>query len=249
MSRSKRVASRQAQILEAAQRAFAEKGYLDSTIADVAREAGLSEATVYEYFSSKDEILFSIPLEPTHRLHETLERQLQYVRGARGKIRTTVYHCLSFYQDHPEFAAVVLLILIPNRRFYGTESYKKTRQVLDLMEQIIKEGVDSGELDASIDPLVARVMLSASITQLTFRWLILGRAWDLLEHVDPLSDLIFNGINAKTGLEGWNVRITVEPPAPAVRLGSQPSQSATKPPDRQSGESTGRQDTPSRGRA
>ena len=47
-------------ILRAAVKVFAQKGYFNSKVADIAGEAGIADGTVYLYFKSKDEILHSI---------------------------------------------------------------------------------------------------------------------------------------------------------------------------------------------
>ena len=47
-------------ILRAATKVFAESGYFNSKVADVARVAGVADGTVYLYFKSKEEILRSI---------------------------------------------------------------------------------------------------------------------------------------------------------------------------------------------
>jgi len=69
MKTSSKSELRKQEILTAAEKVFAKKGFHQATISDVSREAGLSEATIYEYFSSKEELLFSIPGE-TAKKHE-----------------------------------------------------------------------------------------------------------------------------------------------------------------------------------
>ena len=61
MAVQKKSPTRKEQILQAAEQVFAQKGFHDATIADVARKAKVSEATIYEYFPSKEELLFSNP--------------------------------------------------------------------------------------------------------------------------------------------------------------------------------------------
>ncbi len=55
------VQRRSAQILEAAARVFAEKGYHAATTKEIAAQAGVSEGTIYNYFESKEDLLLSIP--------------------------------------------------------------------------------------------------------------------------------------------------------------------------------------------
>jgi len=55
------VQKRSVQILEAAARVFAQKGYHAATTKEIAAEAGVSEGTIYNYFDSKEDLLLSIP--------------------------------------------------------------------------------------------------------------------------------------------------------------------------------------------
>ena len=101
MAAHKKSQTRKAQILAAAERVFSRKGFPEATISDVAREAGVSDATIYEYFPSKEELLFSIPGETTSKGNEILEFHLNYVRGAANKIRSIIYHYVSFLSASP----------------------------------------------------------------------------------------------------------------------------------------------------
>jgi len=47
--------------MDAALRIFAEKGFQNATITEISKEAGVSEATIYEYFGTKEDLLFAIP--------------------------------------------------------------------------------------------------------------------------------------------------------------------------------------------
>lgn len=61
MAKVRHKEQRRERILECAMKIFAEKGFQDATISEISKAAGVSDATVYEYFKSKEELLFSIP--------------------------------------------------------------------------------------------------------------------------------------------------------------------------------------------
>ncbi len=48
-------------IIESAKKLFADQGYQKTTIVDISRQAGLSEAALYEYFQGKEDLLLTIP--------------------------------------------------------------------------------------------------------------------------------------------------------------------------------------------
>src|SRR5712672_1356677 len=51
---------KRARILDAAVKMFAERGYFSSTVAEIARAAGVADGTIYLYFKSKDDLLFEL---------------------------------------------------------------------------------------------------------------------------------------------------------------------------------------------
>ena len=211
MAGPKKSEVRKAQITEAAEVVFAQKGFYDATMADVAREAGVSEATIYEYFPSKEELLFSIPVSKTLLGKEMLEQHLKYIRGAAARLRSIIYHYLSFYQDHPDYAAVIMLILKQNRRFLETEAYQTVRDGYRLITRVIKEGIESGEFKPDLDPYLVRSVILGVIEHHTIRRALVGRDEDLVNIVDPLTDLIIEGIRNVPENRVMNIRLVVEP--------------------------------------
>src|SRR5436190_6238321 len=78
------VTARRNQILDAATKVFAEKGFHRATIKDIARVAGIADGTIYTYFSSKTDVLLGI----LNRLNETTERDQQLASDSEQDIRS-----------------------------------------------------------------------------------------------------------------------------------------------------------------
>ncbi len=201
---------RRDEILKAAMIVFAQKGFQEATVSDVAQTAKVSDTTIYEYFSSKEDLLFSIPLDTTRKGLE-LESLLRHIRGAGNKIRAVIYHYLLFYQNNPDYSSVVMLILKQNRKFINTETYQVIRQGFRLILNVIEEGIATGEFQEGTDPYLVRHTLLGAIEHLLIRKLLLGKPEDLLSYVDPLTDLIIGGIGTGGKAKSWNLQIKLEP--------------------------------------
>jgi len=182
------------QILRAAEKIFAVKGFQDSTIIDIVREARVSEATLYEYFSSKEELLFSIPGDLTLNEKARLEFILEHVKSASGKIRAFIYHVLWFWETHPDYASVALIILKQNRNFIGTDTYKIIYDTFQILIPIIKEGIASGEFKKETNADLVLVMIVGTIEYLTVNKILHGAPADLIAYTDPITDQILGGI-------------------------------------------------------
>ncbi|MEA3396735.1 MAG: TetR/AcrR family transcriptional regulator [Chloroflexota bacterium] len=79
--RQRRISRRRDEILKAAARIFAEKGYAGSTTKEIAAQADIAEGTLYNYFDGKREILLAI----VNASQAPLETMLQEVRELRGR--------------------------------------------------------------------------------------------------------------------------------------------------------------------
>jgi AcrR family transcriptional regulator len=200
---------RSAQILEAALHVFAASGYHDASVADVARAAGISEKTVYDYFSSKEELLFAIPVAPTFEATDALESALPYVRGAGNKIRAIIYHYVSFYVEHRDFATVSLLYVRRNPNFLKTDGFDRLRVTTRIVDRVVEAGISSGELRDDTDPELIRWSVFGTVEYIVLRWLQQGEPSDPLQYVDPLADLIVRGIR-KDAATGVTLRLNVE---------------------------------------
>jgi TetR/AcrR family transcriptional regulator, fatty acid metabolism regulator protein len=206
----KKSETRKAQILKAAERIFAQSGFNEATISDVAREAKVSDATIYEYFASKEDLLFSIPLETTIKGNEILDFHLNYVRGAANKIRSIIYHYLAFYQMHPDYASVIMLTLKTNRKYLETEGYQAFREGARVMLRVIGEGIAQGEFKPDTDPYLVRSVILGTIEHLVIRKTLLGRDENLTAVVDQLTDLIIDGIRTDPVSQSLKLRVIMD---------------------------------------
>ena len=215
MASQKRSEARKAQIIEAAQHVFAEKGFQEATISDVARRAKVSDATIYEYFSSKEELLFTIPLETSQKGNEVLAFHLDYVRGAANRLRSVIYHYLWFYQNNRDYASVVMLILKTNRKFIDTEAYGEIRKGYRLILKILEEGMASGEFKQDLSPVLVRAVILGTMEHLVIRSLLLGKPEKLVDLVDPVTDLVIDGIK-KDQPRNLNITLNLDGLAGAI---------------------------------
>lgn len=185
-----------AAILKAAEHIFARKGFQTATISDIAKKAKVSEATIYEYFSSKEELLFAIPAEIVQQYQEKNREILPYIHGAANKLRFLIHRHLALYEDNPDYANVVMLILKGNPNFLKTESYSVVQSSARNYIQVLEEGIESNEFRRDMDPYVIRAMIWGSIEHLVTRKSLLGKPESLTDLTDKLFNTLFNGIRA-----------------------------------------------------
>jgi hypothetical protein len=111
-------------------------------------------------------------------------------------MRAFIYHNLWFWQTHPDYASVALVILKQNRKFINTESYKIIYDTYQMMLPVIEEGVASGEFKAGTNPKLVLSMILSIVEYITVNKILHGTPENLLEYVDPITDQILGGIKA-----------------------------------------------------
>ena len=173
-------AQSRAQILAAARRLFAERGYYNCKVSDIAREAGMSSGNVYWYFAGKEEVLKAV-LADGFQAHERVLRQAAAHPGtAQAKLAHLVEQYAAFYQEQGRFFAVLLAILSHNGAPY-----------------LEKLGFDMREIGASYHQHLAGILVQGQHE---------GTVADL--QPDLLAMLffsLFNGLLLTYGDKGWHM--------------------------------------------
>ena len=99
---------RKADILKAAEHIFAQKGYHNATIQDIAREAQYATGTVYLYFTDKDALYSSILEEKMQGLFSLLKEKTEKVKGIREKLEILIFENLEFFEKNHDFFRILL---------------------------------------------------------------------------------------------------------------------------------------------
>jgi AcrR family transcriptional regulator len=167
--------------------------------------------TIYEYFSSKEELLFSIPAEIIRKYHEKNREILQYILGAANKLRFLIKRHLGLYAENPDYANVVMLILKGNRNFLYTDAYKIVQSSARNYIQVLEEGIENNEFRPDLQPYLVRAMIWGTIEHSVTRKSLTGKPDDLLALADEIFHAIFKGIALPKIEPTINVNVNLEP--------------------------------------
>ncbi|HKJ33169.1 MAG TPA: TetR/AcrR family transcriptional regulator [Balneolales bacterium] len=212
-NKSKRVRSKlvkRATVLKAAEKVFAQRGFHEATISEIATKAGVSEGLIYEYFTNKEALLFSIPGEKSSRFREENIGILKYVDGAANKLKILIYRHLELFELDPDYANITVMILRNNRNFLKTEEYKIVKSSAQLTIDVLKEGIENGEFRKRVDPYTIRSIIWGSIDNAVKRKFLYDKKLDLLEYAESFIDILFNGILANQNKHNLTLRVVAE---------------------------------------
>lgn len=136
-------------VLKAASRAFAQRGYFQTSLADIAKEFNLNKATLYHYFKSKEEILFEIHVHAIASITDD-----ESMRESAGSGRERLIDFIDRYVDMliDDFGACLVLTDIkPLEKASYDQCVAGRRRIDALLRNILREGMDDGSI-AAADP-------------------------------------------------------------------------------------------------
>lgn len=177
-------------IINSAKILFSEQGYQKTTIVDISKQAGLSEAALYEYFQGKEDLLLTIPDLWVSELLRDLDEQLFGIQGAVNKLRKYLWWYLRRVEQAPLDAKIVYLFLKTNANFLSTEVYANVKKFYSYIVDIFEEGRKSGEMKPDLDPRIARDIFVGTMDHIITRWLLKDMSYSLFDQLDKTFNLI-----------------------------------------------------------
>src|SRR3982751_6735826 len=138
------IADKRGAILRAAIRVFAHNGYFNSKVADIAREAGVADGTVYLYFKSKEEILHSIFDRGMEEAITEARQQIAAVSDPREKLRRIAHMHLGRLGADRDLAVVFQVELRGSTKFMEEFTGGGFAEYLLLIRETIEEGQRDG---------------------------------------------------------------------------------------------------------
>jgi len=177
-------------IINSAKKLFAEQGYQKTTIVDISKQAGLSEAALYEYFQGKEDLLLTIPDLWVSELLQDLDEQLFGIQGAVNKLRKYLWWYMRRVEQAPLDAKIVYLFLKTNANFLETEVYANVKKLYSYLIDIFEEGQKTGELKSELNPRIARDIFVGTMDHIIARWLLKDMSYSLFDNLDQTFDLI-----------------------------------------------------------
>jgi AcrR family transcriptional regulator len=199
--------------MEAALRIFAEKSFQEATISEISKEAGVSEATIYEYFGTKEDLLFAIPEKISNDTAKESHAVLPFIKDVEGRMRAILFSYVQLYQNNPHYSALVLLQLMSNKRFRQTAAHEAIRRSAHSLLEIIREGIADGTFRSDANAYLIRSMLMGTIEHLFIHWHMQGmprREKSIMDMLDPFLEIVLNGIRAKKEQQGLTLHLNLE---------------------------------------
>lgn len=187
-------------ILKAAAKLFARQGFRQSTVAQVAREAGVADGTIYLYFKSKEELLVHHFNTKTQQAFERFRQAVDRADTGIGKLGNLIRAHLAEFQNDPDMAIIYQVETRRMNRLAEEQIRAMAKMYMDIIAEILEQGQQEGAVRKDLYLGIVKRFILGAVDEVIGAWLHSGRTYDLVTMADPLVDLFINGIGVRRGL-------------------------------------------------
>jgi AcrR family transcriptional regulator len=136
------------EILEAAEAAFAEKGYVTVSMEEVASRAEFAVGTLYKFFRSKDELFREILRRKAGLLIPRINNILSGKAKPLEKIRAYFFESLEHFWESPQFFRLlshqIMSVICDHKAGFAPDILEQYHRILQNLEDVFKKGIASG---------------------------------------------------------------------------------------------------------
>ena len=184
-------------ILRAAVKVFARSGFFNSKVADVAKEAGVADGTVYLYFKNKDDILVSIFNHVAEEALDEARARLAQLHDPVEKLKCIVHTHLDRFGRDRDLAIVFQVELRSSSKFMEQFSATKVTEYLDLIRGVIEEGQQKAVFRQDLNTKIVAKVLFGALDEMVTNWVLSRKRYSLISTASSVIDVFLNGIDCK----------------------------------------------------
>jgi TetR/AcrR family transcriptional regulator, fatty acid metabolism regulator protein len=176
VERGRPAADRRRQILDAAVRVFARRGFNGCRVSDIADEAGVAYGLVYHYFRSKDEVLDTIFLERWNVMLDVIREIDGQDLGPREKLAAITGFIVDSYRHDPDLMKVIIVEVTRAANSFGHTHVDKIREAYVQIAAIVERAQERGAFKETVTPRFAAMAFYGAIEQVLTGWIFDARA-------------------------------------------------------------------------
>lgn len=184
--------ARREQILAAARKVFAEKGYDGATVADIVAAAGVAQGTFYLYFPSKKAVVVELADMYMSKLAQAVMVAYDPARPLAESIRSMVHAGFAVCSENRDLARLLRFTL----EVEGPEALENLRARQDLrskMAGLLAEKMAAGEVNP-MDPELTARLLSSLVRDATHECYVFGDGSQAQRYEDAVAALLINAL-------------------------------------------------------
>lgn len=185
-------------IFEVAGKLFKEKGFDNTTVDEITREAGIGKGTFFNYFQTKAALLREFGKQKEELVYNLVKDELTKSISAKEKIKNTLVFVARSNEKDKELTK---LFVFEYLRHYGYEE-RRSRSLNTILMDLLDNGVKKGEVKSGIDVKRAAENITGIYYSSLMEWLWSRSHYSFSEDISKKIDMVFEGIAEREGNRG-----------------------------------------------
>lgn len=186
------------EILSAAEKVFAAKGFFSTTMSDIAREAEFGTGSLYKYFKSKDDLYFTLIDEKVEEINIPVKAELSQKTPAVVRIKNALGLQFEFFERNKDFFRIYTS---ERSRFewmvkdeLGKDLHEKMVAYIRLLAEVMRQGIEKGEF-RPLNPMDLAHALVGIVNSFVFEWIISRESYPLISKLDTVLEIFLGGVH------------------------------------------------------
>jgi TetR/AcrR family fatty acid metabolism transcriptional regulator len=182
-------------ILHAAIKVFSEKGFYNSRVSEIAKEADVADGTIYLYFKNKDDILISLFEEEFGKFVQNMQVELGKEKDPLQKIKRFAITHLSLVTKHPHLGEVMGVEVRQSTKFMKEYVNKPFIEYLNIIRSVVIEGQEKGLLRKDLTPGVMKRAFFGALDEMARYWVLSTKKKHSIDQAAiQISDVFIRGM-------------------------------------------------------
>jgi TetR/AcrR family transcriptional regulator, fatty acid metabolism regulator protein len=181
-------------ILRAAVDVFAQNGYFNAKVSEIAKAAGVADGTIYLYFDGKEDLLVTIFREHTRSYLQSLERDLSTISRPDDRMRVAIRHHLQTLGRDRALAIVSQVELRHSLKFMSLLSQEEVADYLNILRKIVEHGQTEGVFRRNLHPALVAKAVFGVLDEMVTSWILSEKDYALADQAEQVADLILTGL-------------------------------------------------------
>lgn len=166
-----------AQLLDAALKCFQEKGYVSTTLDDIAQRAGTTRGAIHWHFGNKAHLFNTMVRERYAQAITIFQEEFTPDESPLQQLRHFLIRWISYAEEDSDFRALLELQsfkteLVPELAEGMQEKIQGIRASRDMLASLIRRCIAAGEIRSGVDPQTAALAALGMANGITSLWLV-----------------------------------------------------------------------------
>jgi AcrR family transcriptional regulator len=195
-------------IFDAARKVFSEKGFFEARLEDIAAAAGFSKASLYTYYTDKEEIFLSLAIRDLENLFHKLESSANLKVSFLENLNSMLNTIFAFFGEN--FGILLSISNFQTMCKYHQERMSEKHKLLfaelpakfnHIIEQqvaLIKAARERKEICSTIDDTQLANYMSALVRGIIFQWQLRGKMGDVKSEIEQLIKFLSIGLGCRS---------------------------------------------------